>query len=200
MPSIPYLKKKQKKKKKKTAKNNNKKKKTKKKKNIAHRTITENNNILFVLIGLTLNWSWWKRVYKRNRETYMLKGNHTKIMEIVNILTCLFFRRPRNKKRQDYRQSIPRVRLWTGRRGKCYTWRACNKGREPRTQQNHRSDQTNATGKVVFSSPEPKAHRWAYSIPMLLRPSVVRPSFTISKIFSSETAWPIKAKLHVQHP
>ena len=27
-----------------------------------------------------------------------------------------------------------------------------------------------------------------------------RPSFTISKIFSSETAWPIKAKLHVEHP
>ena len=25
-------------------------------------------------------------------------------------------------------------------------------------------------------------------------------SFTISKIFSSETAWPIKAKLHVEHP
>ena len=30
--------------------------------------------------------------------------------------------------------------------------------------------------------------------------SGVRPSFTISKIFSSETAWPIKAKLHVEHP
>ena len=28
---------------------------------------------------------------------------------------------------------------------------------------------------------------------------VHRPS-TISKIFSSETAWPIKAKLHVEHP
>ena len=27
-----------------------------------------------------------------------------------------------------------------------------------------------------------------------------RPSSTISKIFSSETAWPIKAKLHVEHP
>ena len=33
-----------------------------------------------------------------------------------------------------------------------------------------------------------------------VRPSSVRPSSTISKIFSSETAWPIKAKLHVQHP
>ena len=34
-----------------------------------------------------------------------------------------------------------------------------------------------------------------------VRPSSVRrPSFTISKIFSSETTWPIKAKLHVEHP
>ena len=30
--------------------------------------------------------------------------------------------------------------------------------------------------------------------------SGVRPAFTFSKIFSSETAWPIKAKLHVEHP
>ena len=56
----------------------------------------------------------------------------------------------------------------------------------------------------IFSSPEPKAHRGAYSIPMLRRPSssvvVRRPSFTISKIFSSETTWPIKAKLRVEHP
>ena len=36
--------------------------------------------------------------------------------------------------------------------------------------------------------------------PSVRRPSVVRPSSTISKIFSSETAWPIKAKLHVEHP
>ena len=42
---------------------------------------------------------------------------------------------------------------------------------------------------------------------MLRRPSVVHPSVvvrrrpsTISKIFSSETAWPIKAKLHMEHP
>ena len=28
---------------------------------------------------------------------------------------------------------------------------------------------------------------------------VVRPS-TISNVFSSETAWPIKAKFHVEHP
>ena len=35
---------------------------------------------------------------------------------------------------------------------------------------------------------------------MAMRLSVVRPSATISNIFSSETAWPIKAKLHVEHP
>ena len=36
--------------------------------------------------------------------------------------------------------------------------------------------------------------------PSSVCPSVVRPSFTFSKIFSSETAWPIKAKLQVEHP
>ena len=37
---------------------------------------------------------------------------------------------------------------------------------------------------------------------MLRRPSVVvrRPSSTILKILFSETAWPIKAKLYVEHP
>ena len=35
--------------------------------------------------------------------------------------------------------------------------------------------------------------------PSSVRPSV-HPSSTISKIFSSETALPIKAKLHVEHP
>ena len=35
---------------------------------------------------------------------------------------------------------------------------------------------------------------------MLRRPSVAHPPSTISKSFSSETAWPIKAKLHVEHP
>ena len=40
----------------------------------------------------------------------------------------------------------------------------------------------------------------------VVRPSVVRPSsvvrrpFTFSNIFSSETAWPIKAKLYVEPP
>ena len=32
---------------------------------------------------------------------------------------------------------------------------------------------------VLFSSPEPKAHRWAYSIPMVRRPSVVRQSIVV---------------------
>ena len=42
-----------------------------------------------------------------------------------------------------------------------------------------------------------------YSIPMIRRPSVRRPSVrlsTISNIFSSETAWPIKAKFYVEPP
>ena len=58
--------------------------------------------------------------------------------------------------------------------------------------------------KLVFSSPEPKAHRWAYRILMVRRPSVVvrccRPSLTISNIFSSATAWPIKAKFYLEPP
>ena len=52
----------------------------------------------------------------------------------------------------------------------------------------------------VFSSPEPKAHRLDYRIPM--DPAsvvVVRPS-TFSNIFSSETAWPIEAKFYVEPP
>ena len=35
--------------------------------------------------------------------------------------------------------------------------------------------------------------------PWIRRPSVVRPS-TISNVFSSETAWPIKAKFYVEPP
>ena len=38
--------------------------------------------------------------------------------------------------------------------------------------------------------------RRAYRMAMVWQ----RPSFTFSKIFSSENAWPIKAKLHVGHP
>ena len=43
-----------------------------------------------------------------------------------------------------------------------------------------------------------KAHWWAYSIAMVHCPSSVRPPF--SKIFFSETTWPIKAKFHVEPP
>ena len=41
----------------------------------------------------------------------------------------------------------------------------------------------------IFSSPESR----------LICELIVKQSFTISKIFSSETAGPIKAKLHVGH-
>ena len=50
----------------------------------------------------------------------------------------------------------------------------------------------------IFSSPESKAHKvslWDSHGPTSIRPSSVH----ISKIFS-ETAWPINAKLHVEHP
>ena len=58
---------------------------------------------------------------------------------------------------------------------------------------------TNVLKKSIFSSPEPKALRRAYRIPIVRRPSSVRrrPS-TISNVFSSETAWPIKAKFYVE--
>ena len=60
------------------------------------------------------------------------------------------------------------------------------------------------TGPLVlwFSSREPKAHRWAHRIPTVRSPSfivVVSPS-TISNVFSSETAWPIKAKFYMEPP
>ena len=54
----------------------------------------------------------------------------------------------------------------------------------------------------IFSSPEPKAQRGAYRIgrhPAAVRPSSVRRRPPFSKIFSSETAWPIKAKFYVKH-
>ena len=50
-----------------------------------------------------------------------------------------------------------------------------------------------ALNSALFSSPEPKAHRWAYSLPMLRRR---RPPFW--NVFSSETAGPIKAKFYVE--
>ena len=55
----------------------------------------------------------------------------------------------------------------------------------------------------LFSSPEPKAHSLAYSIPMVRRPpfvlcpSICRPS-TFSNILFSKTALPIKAKFYVE--
>ena len=52
---------------------------------------------------------------------------------------------------------------------------------------------------MIFSSPEPKAHRWAHRILMVRHPSVRRRS-QCSKIFFSETALPIKAKFYVEPP
>ena len=55
----------------------------------------------------------------------------------------------------------------------------------------------------IFSSPEPKAPRCAYSIPVtpasVVRPSVRHPS-TFSNIFSSETTWLIELKFHMETP
>ena len=50
-----------------------------------------------------------------------------------------------------------------------------------------------------FSSSEPKALWRVYSIHMLRRPSVRLP-FTFSKVFSSKTTRPIKAKFYVEPP
>ena len=59
-------------------------------------------------------------------------------------------------------------------------------------------------GKIVISSPEPSGSQGeliVYPCSVVrpsVRPSVVRrPPF--SKIFSSETAWPIKAKFYMKH-
>ena len=56
---------------------------------------------------------------------------------------------------------------------------------------------------IVFSSPEPKAHWWAYSIgrypsSVLCRTSFVVRLSTFSNIFSSEATGPIEAKLYVE--
>ena len=62
------------------------------------------------------------------------------------------------------------------------------------------------TRSLVISSPEPKAHRCAYSIPMVRRPSAsvfrssIRRRPQCKNIFFSETAWPIKAKFYVEPP
>ena len=56
----------------------------------------------------------------------------------------------------------------------------------------------------IISSPEPLGSQGELIVyqssrrPSVRRPWVVRPS--ISKIFSSETAWPIKAKFYVEPP
>ena len=57
---------------------------------------------------------------------------------------------------------------------------------------------------AVFSSPEPSGSQGELIVypcsvvrPSVRRPSVRRPPF--SKIFSSETAWPIKAKFYMKH-
>ena len=60
---------------------------------------------------------------------------------------------------------------------------------------NFKIENGNAT---ILRSTEPKAHRWAYSIPMVRRPSASVPPFTISTL--SKTAWPIKAKYYVEPP
>ena len=56
---------------------------------------------------------------------------------------------------------------------------------------------------VIFSSPEPLGLQGELIVyPSSRRPSVVRPSVRppFSKIFFSETAWPIKAKFYVEPP
>ena len=51
----------------------------------------------------------------------------------------------------------------------------------------------------VFSSPEPLGSQGELIVyPSSRRPSVVRPP--LSKIFFSETAWPIKARFYVEPP
>ena len=52
---------------------------------------------------------------------------------------------------------------------------------------------------LIFSSPEPKAHGLANSIPVTPASVRRRPS-TISNIFSSETTGPIKFKFHMETP
>ena len=55
----------------------------------------------------------------------------------------------------------------------------------------------NVNFQMIFSSPEPKAHRRAYSIPMVRRPSFRRP-FTMLKHLLLVTAGLIKAKFYVE--
>ena len=52
---------------------------------------------------------------------------------------------------------------------------------------------------IYFSTPEPKAHWWAYRIGRPVS-SVAHPSVRRPHIFSSETAGPIKVKFHMAPP
>ena len=68
-------------------------------------------------------------------------------------------------------------------------------------------DQKLPNQKVIFSSPEPLGSQGELIVyPSSRRPSVRRPSASVVvrppflKIFSSETAWPIKAKFYVELP
>ena len=62
----------------------------------------------------------------------------------------------------------------------------------------------NRSNAFIFSSPEPLGSQGELIVyPSSRRPSVHRPSVIcppFSKIFSSETAWPIKAKFYVEPP
>ena len=51
---------------------------------------------------------------------------------------------------------------------------------------------------LIFNSPEPKAHWWAYRIGRPLLSIIRRPPSSI--IFSSEATWPIEAKFHMEPP
>ena len=55
---------------------------------------------------------------------------------------------------------------------------------------------------MFFSSPEPLGSQGELIVYPCsgVRPSVIRRTSTISNIFSSETAWPIKAKFNVEPP
>ena len=58
------------------------------------------------------------------------------------------------------------------------------------------NDQSAGHFQSIFSSPEPMAHGYAYSIPVT--PAPVRRLSTFSNIFSSKTTGPIKLKFHME--
>ena len=56
------------------------------------------------------------------------------------------------------------------------------------------------TLRLIFSSPEPKAHWWAYSIPV--EPASVHPcvrALTLSNMNISATSWSIGMKFYLKH-